>query len=110
LNWGVRRFSEAELGMVAVERTMRLFKCPQESTQDEILEISPHWPHAGEVRLSNVSLRYRPGLPKVLNSVNLFIPKHTKVGVCGRTGSGKTTLAKCNFSNSTFSSCILIPF
>jgi ABC-type multidrug transport system fused ATPase/permease subunit len=97
LNWGVRRFSEAELGMVAVERTMRLFKCPQEVTRDAITDIPPQWPNAGEVRLTNVSVRYRPGLPKVLTSVNLFIPKHTKVGVCGRTGSGKTTLAKCTF-------------
>jgi len=33
----------------------------------------------------------------VLNEVSFHIPKHTKVGVCGRTGSGKTTLAKCLF-------------
>ena len=29
LNWGVRRFSEAEMGMVAVERTKSLAACPQ---------------------------------------------------------------------------------
>lgn len=103
LNWGVRRFSEAELGMVAVERTRQLFSCPQE----EPAESSPtrlthallpaNWPAQGEVRLTNVTARYRPGLPPVLRDVSVHIPKHAKVGVCGRTGSGKTTLAKCLF-------------
>jgi ABC-type multidrug transport system fused ATPase/permease subunit len=103
LNWGVRRFSEAELGMVAVERTRKLFSCPQEETAsaaaalltDALLPAS--WPTSGEVRLTNVTARYRPGLPPVLRDVSVHIPSHSKVGVCGRTGSGKTTLAKCLF-------------
>jgi ABC-type multidrug transport system fused ATPase/permease subunit len=97
LNWGVRRFSEAEQGMVAVERTGRLFTCPQESTQDAIETVPEDWPAHGEVKISQVSARYRAGLPKVLKSVDFLIPAHTKVGVCGRTGSGKTTLAKLIF-------------
>ena len=97
LNWGVRRFSEAELGMVAVERTKALSACPQEFTKDPIQNIDSKWPEFGEIILKNVSAQYRKGLPKVLKSINLVIPKCTKVGVCGRTGSGKTTLAKCLF-------------
>jgi ABC-type multidrug transport system fused ATPase/permease subunit len=97
LNWGVRRFSEAEQGMVAVERTRRLFVCPQESTTDALETVPENWPDKGEIKLSAVSARYRPGLPTVLKSITFTIPKHTKVGVCGRTGSGKTTLAKLLF-------------
>lgn len=63
LNWGVRRFSEAELGMVSVERTRRLFTVTQESTSDALAVIPPTWPQNGEVRLTQVTMRYRPGLP-----------------------------------------------
>ena len=97
LNWGVRRFSEAEMGMVAVERTKSLAACPQEFTRDAIKDIDASWPKAGEILLKNVSAQYRDGLPKVLKSINLNIGAGTKVGVCGRTGSGKSTLAKCIF-------------
>ena len=105
LNWGVRRFSEAELGMVAVERTRKLFSCPQEETTSPTNEnpvmskeqLPADWPSSGEMRLTNVTARYRPGLPPVLRDVSIHIPKFSKVGVCGRTGSGKTTLAKCLF-------------
>jgi ABC-type multidrug transport system fused ATPase/permease subunit len=105
LNWGVRRFSEAELGMVAVERTRKLFTCPQEETSTPVngtsllskAQLPADWPASGEMRLTNVTARYRPGLPPVLRDISIHIPKFSKVGVCGRTGSGKTTLAKCLF-------------
>merc|ERR1711871_636191 len=112
LNWGVRRFSEAEMGMVAVERTKGLSSCPQEFTTDPIEAVDPKWPEHGEIVLKNVCAQYRKGLPKVLNNISLNIPKSTKVGVCGRTGSGKTTLAKCLFRLMEISKenagCILI--
>merc|ERR1711871_1911104 len=99
LNWGVRRFSEAEMGMVAVERTKGLSACPQEFTENQytVDEMPQNWPTEGQIVLQDVSARYRKGLPKVLKHVNLNIPKGTTVGICGRTGSGKTTLGKCLF-------------
>jgi len=96
LNWGVRNFSEAEMGMVAVERTRAMMGCPQEVTK-EPLEVPPSWPSEGSISLQGVCVRYRESLPKVLNGLDLEIPGGTTVGVCGRTGSGKSTLAKCLF-------------
>lgn len=40
-------------------------------------------------RLEKASLRYRDGLPLVLKKVNLDIKAKEKVGIVGRTGSGK---------------------
>ena len=109
LNWGVRQLSEAEQGMVAVERTRRLAACPQESTADSMSvdssltsERAHHslpvdWPKVGAITVQEVCVRYREGLPLVLKSLSLRIDAHAKVGVCGRTGSGKTTLAKTLF-------------
>ena len=50
-----------------------------------------HWPSTGEVVFDRVSLRYRAGLPIVLSDVSFAISAGQKVGVCGRTGSGKST-------------------
>ena len=37
-------------------------------------------------------MRYREGLPLILNNVNFEILSKEKIGVVGRTGSGKSTL------------------
>jgi len=97
LNWGVRQFSDAEQAFVAVERTRELCLCPQESTADPLDNVPTGWPTAGEVKLKGVSCRYRAELSPVLKKVDILIPSQQKVGVCGRTGSGKTTLAKLLF-------------
>lgn len=50
------------------------------------------WPQTGAVELSNVTAQYRHGLPNVLNNVSFSIQSGEKIGVCGRTGSGKSSL------------------
>ena len=97
LNWGVRNFSDAEMGMVAVERTRNMAMCPQEGTKNPDADVPPTWPSEGAIAFRDLSVRYRENLPLVLNSLSLEIPGGTTVGVCGRTGSGKSTLAKCLF-------------
>jgi len=43
--------------------------------------------------MKDFTLRYRPELPPAVNSISLDIKGGEKIGICGRTGSGKTTLA-----------------
>ena len=54
--------------------------------------LGADWPRAGEVVFSDVSMRYRPGTPLVLDGVSLRMAPGEKVGVCGRTGAGKSSL------------------
>ena len=55
------------------------------------------WPARGAIEFKAVSARYREGLPAVLDEVSLSIPAGCKVGVVGRTGSGKSTLCLALF-------------
>ncbi|CAN8003757.1 unnamed protein product, partial [Ixodes hexagonus] len=53
---------------------------------------SPDWPSRGAVRFVGFSTRYRPELDLVLKNLNLNIDASEKVGIVGRTGSGKSSL------------------
>lgn len=50
------------------------------------------WPRSGKIEAKNVCMRYREGLPLVLNGLSFSIKSCQKVGVVGRTGSGKSSL------------------
>eukprot|EP00340_Litonotus_pictus_P011961 CAMPEP_0170538338 /NCGR_PEP_ID=MMETSP0209-20121228/103244_1 /TAXON_ID=665100 ORGANISM="Litonotus pictus, Strain P1" /NCGR_SAMPLE_ID=MMETSP0209 /ASSEMBLY_ACC=CAM_ASM_000301 /LENGTH=301 /DNA_ID=CAMNT_0010839999 /DNA_START=854 /DNA_END=1760 /DNA_ORIENTATION=+ len=50
------------------------------------------WPIIGKVEFVNYSVRYRPNTDLVLKDINFLIKPGQRVGVVGRTGSGKSTL------------------
>ena len=45
-----------------------------------------------ELEMDSVSMRYRPGLPLVLQRVSFRVGAGSRVGVVGRTGAGKSSL------------------
>lgn len=47
---------------------------------------------AGAISVRQLVLRYRPGLPLVLRGVSFDVAGGNKVGLVGRTGSGKSSL------------------
>jgi len=50
------------------------------------------WPSQGHVELRNLQLRYRANLDLVLKGISLNLKPGLRVGVVGRTGSGKSSL------------------
>ena len=56
-----------------------------------------NWPPEGRVEMKDLVVSYRPGLPPVIKGVNLVIEPTMKIGVCGRTGAGKSTLFQVLF-------------
>ena len=64
--------------------------------KDEELQ-KKNWPQEGKIRFENYSVRYRPTTEVVLKNLNFQIEGNEKVGVVGRTGSGKSTICLCLF-------------
>ena len=48
--------------------------------------------NSASISIENISFSYGPAKP-IFNNLTLFIPAGQKIGICGTTGSGKTTLA-----------------
>lgn len=79
--------------MNAVERLLEYLPLPQESAavvKDN--RPPPTWPSRGRVAVRNLWLRYRPELDPVLRDVSFTLEPGENLGVCGRTGSGKSSL------------------
>lgn len=91
LNWGIRVFADIESRMTSVERMRTYTSLPAEKTLREAI-IPTSWPSKGRVVFDQVSARYASHLPLVLKEVSFEVPAGQRVGLIGRTGSGKTTL------------------
>ncbi|NWY45608.1 MRP1 protein, partial [Sylvia atricapilla] len=94
LNWMVRSWTEVENNIVSVERVREYLRTPKEApwTLDGKLQ-GQVWPTEGRIEFRNYSLCYRPGLELALRRVTVTIHGHEKVGITGRTGAGKSSLA-----------------
>lgn len=94
LNWGVRIFSDLESRMTSVERLQFYCDLPAEKNfhGSEALEVGDNWPRTGELEFKNVYLKYADHLPFVLKNVSFKIKSGSRVGLIGRTGSGKSTI------------------
>ena len=58
---------------------------------------SKNFPQYGKIEFRNFSVRYRPDTKIVLQNLNITINSGEKIGIVGRTGSGKSTLCLCLF-------------
>ncbi|CAJ1953022.1 unnamed protein product [Sphenostylis stenocarpa] len=56
-----------------------------------------NWPDAGKVEIYDLQIRYRPQEPLVLDGITCTFEGGHKIGIVGRTGSGKSTLISALF-------------
>ncbi|NWI49203.1 MRP1 protein, partial [Calyptomena viridis] len=94
LNWMVRSWTEIENNVVSVERVREYLKTPKEASWTVSGKLEGQaWLTEGRIEFRNYSLRYRPDLELALKHVSLTISGQEKIGITGRTGAGKSTLA-----------------
>ncbi|KAK7455438.1 hypothetical protein Landi51_02642 [Colletotrichum acutatum] len=65
---------------------------PREDRDGETDEMPPAWPGSGKIEIENVTAAYSDETDPVIRNVSLTILPGQKVGICGRSGSGKSSL------------------
>ena len=94
LNWTVRMLAELENGFNAVERVNHYTRLTPETTAGSTPE---NWPSAGKIIVKNLCASYKKDQKNVLQNVNFSINPGERIGLIGRTGSGKSTLTQVFF-------------
>jgi len=106
LQYTVRLATDTETRFISVQRMHTSLQTLESEGPAVVEDNRPpdNWPRFGAVTFSNVKMRYRPNLPLVLKGINLDIEPKEKIGIVGRTGSGKSSLGVCLFRLSELSS------
>lgn len=96
--WLVRLYSMNEQNMNSVERVKEYIEVEQEA-RAIIDEARPagNWPSQGAIQFMNYTTRYRPDLEPVLKDLTFSVQPGERVGIVGRTGAGKSSLALALF-------------
>lgn len=99
IQMGIKYLVQVDNSMASTER---LHQYATSTAQEAALEsgadvIGPLWPEKGYVKYENVQMRYRPGLPLVIDGFSLDIRGGERLGVVGRTGAGKSTILSTLF-------------
>ncbi|KAM4733129.1 LOW QUALITY PROTEIN: ATP-binding cassette sub-family C member 5 [Anableps anableps] len=96
----VRLLTETEARFTSVERINHYIKsldseAPRQSP--EAAAPAPSWPQQGKISFQDVDMRYRDHLPLVLKNLSFTVLPEETIGIVGRTGSGKSSLAVALF-------------
>jgi ABC-type multidrug transport system fused ATPase/permease subunit len=86
----VTRYTNFELDMNSAERIAEYTEMATEDQSGNSVPAS--WPSKGEIIMEDLEVSYAPDLPLVLKGLTFEIKPCQRVGVVGRTGSGKSTL------------------
>ena len=91
-------FSNLEVTMIGFERCQAVQKIKSENIEP-ILNNNPNsvliannWPQKGKINFQNYSASYRPDTPIILKDINYEFGSGERIGIVGRTGSGKSSM------------------
>ncbi|PYH42243.1 multidrug resistance-associated protein [Aspergillus saccharolyticus JOP 1030-1] len=95
LNEVVKSWTQLETAVGAVSRVYDFSHEEAPGMEEDATNLDSlpgDWPSAGEIQFRDACVAYRPTDAPILSSLTLTIPAGSKVAICGRSGSGKTSL------------------
>ncbi|KAL2062648.1 hypothetical protein VTL71DRAFT_5720 [Oculimacula yallundae] len=94
----VQHWTMIETSVGAVSRIQSFVKSTNsENLPEECQEVPLEWPSQGSIEVSNLSATYSRDLDPSLNDVSISIPGGQKLGICGSSGSGKSSFVALLF-------------
>ena len=97
IQFTVRQLAEVENAMVSTERLYYYGTQLDEEPPLHLKDVPDSWPQKGEIVFNEVQMRYRDGLPLVLQGLNMKVAGGERIGVVGRTGAGKSSIMSTLF-------------
>ncbi|KAF7364887.1 Multidrug resistance-associated ABC transporter protein [Mycena venus] len=92
LLWVVRLTNDLQLEGNSLERIQGYIHIEHEKPATETGKPPAYWPASGDLRVEGLSAGYSEDGPKVLHDISFHIKSGERVGIVGRTGSGKSSL------------------
>jgi len=89
----VRYFNSLEVELNSFERVKEYIEMNQEPSSRPEGEPPAAWPTQGDLKVTELSVKYSEDGPEVLNKISFEIKPSERVGIVGRTGAGKSSLA-----------------
>ncbi|KAF5327412.1 hypothetical protein D9619_003959 [Psilocybe cf. subviscida] len=90
--WVVYCYNGFEINSNSLERIQAYLDIDHEPPAIQGGKPPAAWPTNGNLRVENLSARYSLAGPLVLRDINFEVKSGERVGIVGRTGSGKSTL------------------
>ncbi|KAG8533135.1 uncharacterized protein KY384_001918 [Bacidia gigantensis] len=97
IQFTVRQLAEVENAMNATERIHYYGNQLEEEAPLVLKDVPDRWPEKGEIVFNEVQMRYREGLPMVLQGLNMTVAGGERIGIVGRTGAGKSSIMSTLF-------------
>ncbi|KAI4217682.1 MAG: hypothetical protein LQ351_000278 [Letrouitia transgressa] len=97
IQFTVRQLAEVENAMNATERLHYYNTGLDEEPPLHLSEVPADWPQKGQIVFNEVQMRYRDGLPLVLQGLTMDIAGGERIGIVGRTGAGKSSIMSALF-------------
>ena len=97
LQFTIRMLVETEARFVCIDRIKYYISNTSQESSSIATSPKPNWPEFGKIEFRNVCMRYRDGLPLVLKDLSFTFCAGERIGVVGRTGSGKSSLSVALF-------------
>ncbi|KAG9090552.1 hypothetical protein FRC07_012081, partial [Ceratobasidium sp. 392] len=90
--WWVVMFNDLEVTGNSLERIQAYIQIDQEPAPVPEKRPPAYWPSSGKIVVEHLTARYADDGPNVLHGLSFEIKSRERVGLVGRTGSGKSSL------------------